>query len=55
MKVDDKQLQSSTNAETNEYEPVKKAPDRKKDWVRFSDERRFGSISGSGIRVWGED
>jgi hypothetical protein len=32
----------------------KKSSSKKKDWVRLEEERGFGSITGAGIRVWGE-
>jgi hypothetical protein len=33
----------------------KKPAGKKKDWVRLSEERRFGSITGSNVRVWGDE
>ncbi len=34
--------------------PESSANNKKKQWVRLSDERSFGSITGSEFRVWGE-
>jgi hypothetical protein len=43
--------QSISNS--NPSPPEKESP-RRKTWPRFSDERRFGSITGSDFRIWGE-
>jgi hypothetical protein len=41
-------------SDNNAPSSPEKQPSPRKEWIRFSDERRFGSIAGSDFRIWGE-
>jgi hypothetical protein len=46
----------ATQDETHSPEsPAPKQPARNNAWVRFAEEGSFGSITGSGFRIWGGD
>jgi hypothetical protein len=54
----DKSKTSATphSSEEHNQKPAEKKPAaKKKDWVRLSEERRFGSVTGSSFRVWGDE